>query len=279
MNNYYQPYQQSDLDILLHEPWEVSDNPYMLHAAYALNSLYDLCFGDDDEEEKSPDDIWESKIPQNLMKHLAEDIAADFIDAATNRKPIKIWGKTYSIRKVNAYDKKRLPLIFDFLLQNGEYIITKEGFLNLAGPTHDSLKKYETTCEQAQANREYLRQIIKLAEDDENNGWDKLTDMEIAVYCWALFYNKYQTANWVQFCSEYKDYLYVSEKEIKGCFTEKATLRQSPVGMYTFSRDKVIEWNNVNHQKSVASSIPIQEAEDYWYDVALKKTFKPIDFK
>ena len=278
--NDYRPYNPSEIEILMHEPWEVSDNPYMLHAAYALSSIYDLCSLDDDEDEKMPvDGIWECSIPQNLMKHLADDIAADFNDAASNRKPVKIWGKSYSIRKVNAYDRNRLHLIFNFPLQGDEYLITKEGILNLAGPTMDALKKYETTCDQAQANRTYLRQIIKLAEDDANNGWDKLTDLEIAVYCWAMFYNKYQFNNWKQFSQEYKDYFYVDEKEIQSCFTEKAKLRQGPVGMYTFDRKKVMEWNEANNQKSYAAEIPQQEAEDYWYDVALKKTFKPIDLR
>ncbi len=276
MSNEYKPYDKSDIDTLLKEPWEISDQPFMLHAAYALSSLYDLCAPEDDEE-FTPDDIWGCKIEKRILDRLVLDIAADFNDAASNYKPVKIWDKSYSIRKVNAYDRKRLQLIFKFPLENGEYTITKEGVLDLRGITPQTLQPYEVTKEQAQLNRAYLRQIIMLAEDDEHDGWEKLTDMEIIAYCWALFYNKHQYDNFVHFKQDYKDYLYASEKEILGCLNEKSSLRGGPIGMYAFSHDKIQQWNQAHNQESEAIKIPISDAEDYWYTVALKSTFKPID--
>lgn len=280
--NKYEPYNASDLKTLIKEPWEISDNPFMLHAAYALSCLFDICTSDDEEEDNedfTQKNMWGCTVPQQILDRLVMEIAADFNDAARNHKQIRIWGKSYSIRKVNAYDPKRLHLIFQFPLKDGEYTITEEGVMNLSGTIPDSLKSYEVSCQQAHANRTYLRQIIRLAEDDANNGWDKLTDMEIIVYCWALFYNKYQTDNFLQFKQKYKDYLYVKEPDIISCFNEKASLRQRPVGMYTFSYDKVQEWNETNHQKSVAVQTSPQEADDYWYEKALKSTFKPIDLR
>lgn len=278
MSNKYQPYDVSTIDTLMKEPWEVSDRPFMLHAAYALNCLCDL-FDSEEEENIAPDDIWGRKVPKKILDRLVNDIEADFNDAASNYKPVRIWGKGYSIRKVNAYDHTRLHLIFNFPLSDGEYTITKEGVMNLAGASCDMLKPYEVTKEQAQLNRTYLRQIIMLAEDDANNGWDQLTDMEIVVYCWALFYNKYQYDNFIQFKNEYKDYIYVSEKDMLGCLNERSSLRQMPVGMYAFSHDRVQEWNQAHRQESVADKIPASKAEDYWYDTALKSTFKPIDLR
>lgn len=277
--NKYEPYSASDINVLINEPWEVSDQPFRLHAAFALSSLCDVCTPEiDDDTEFSPDEMWGCRIPKNIIDRLVNEIAADFNDAADHYKPVRIWGKPYSIRKVNAYDHKRLNLIFDFPTDDkGYYIITKEGVLDLSGVTPDALKKYEVTRDKAAANRTYLRQIIKLAEDDAHNGWDKLTDMEIILYCWAMFYNKYQSDNYVLFKQEYKDYLYVKTSDIASCFNEKATLRQSPTGMYSFSAEKVQEWNETNHQKSYASEIPKEEADNYWYDVALTSTFKPID--
>lgn len=278
MNNQYHPYDVSTIDTLMKEPWEVSDRPFMLHAAYALNCLCDL-FDSDEEEDIIPDDIWGRKVSKKILDRLVNDIEADFNDAASNHKPVRIWGKGYSIRKVNAYDHTRLHLIFNFPLSDGEYTITKEGIINLSGASCDILKPYEVTKEQAQMNRTYLRQIIMLAEDDVNNGWDQLTDMEIILYCWGLFYNKYQYDNFIQFKREYKDYIYVTEKDILDCLNERSSLRQTPIGMYAFSHDKVQEWNQANHQESVADKIPASKAEDYWYDIALKGTFKPIDLR
>lgn len=274
--NKYVPYDKSEIDILINEPWEISDRPFMLHAAYALNCLYDL-FTPEEEEEFAPEKIWGCKIGKRMLDRLVMDVKTDFNDAAVNYKPIRIWGKSYSIRKVNSYDHDRLHLIFDFPLNDGEYTITKEGVLNLAGCASEVLRSYEVTKEQAQINRTYLRQVIMLAEDDDNDGWEQLTDMEVVLYCWALFYSKHQVNNFIQFKNEYRDYIEVEEKDILTCLNEKSTLRQSPVGMYAFSYDKVQNWNKAHRQESVAIKIPMSEAEDYWYDVALKKAFKPID--
>ena len=202
--NKYQPYDIGDIDTMLNEPWEISDQPFMLHAAYALNCLYDIVAPEDDEE-FTPNDIWGNKIEKKILDRLVLDIQSDFNDAATNRKPVRIWGKSYTIRKVNAYDHSRLHLIFNFPIEKGEYIITKEGVLNLAGVPNPRIKSYELSKEQAQINRTYLRQIIVLAEDDSQNGWEQLTDMEIIIYCWALFYNKHQFNNWLLFKKEYQD--------------------------------------------------------------------------
>lgn len=275
----FMPYEASDIDILLNEPWEISDSPYRLHAAYALNCLYELCAqdDDDDETEASAETIWGTPIAKKTLDRLVEDIRCDFNDAASNRKPIRIWGKPYSIRKINAYDPKRLDLIFDFALENGEYIITKDKILNLQGAPNPLLKDYTTSQEESRANRIFLRKVIKLAEDDENDGWDKLTDMEIIVYCWAMYYNKHQTDNYIQFTSKYKDYIYVDKSDIIKCLNQKSALREKPTGMYAFSYDKVMDWNRAHNQISVADKIDTQEAEDYWYDVAIKKSFRPID--
>lgn len=277
--NKYEPYLPTDIEVLVKEPWEIADQSYKLFAAYALSELYDLITPDvDDAEEKWPQEkIWGEIVPQKVLDGLVRDIAEDFNDAAHNYKPVNIWGKSYSIRRANSFDPKRLHLIFNFPLSNGFYTITKNGILDLEGKTPDALKQYEVKRDQANANRLYLRQIIKLAEDDARNGWDRLTDMEIAIYCWAMYYNKTQSNNLVEFQEKYKDYLNVSIKDIISCFNEKAALRQSPIGMYSFSAEKVNEWNKAHKQPSDAMKISQQEAEDYWYDVALKKTFKPID--
>ena len=279
MNNNYQPYSTSDIDTLMKEPWEISDQPFMLHAAFALSSLYDICTTDPDDEDEtfSQDDFWGCTVPKNILDRLVLDLETDFNDAASKYKPVKIWGKTYSIRRINSYDRTRLHLIFNFPLEDGEYVIVKEGIMDLRGKVSNELSPYETSKEQAQANRTYLRQIIMLAENDEENGWDQLTDMEIILYCWALFYNKYQFNNFLQFKNEYKDYLYVEDSDILKCLNEKSTLRTHPVGMYAFSRDKVLQWNEANGQTSMAIKIPASEAEDYWYETALKETFNPMD--
>lgn len=66
-------------------------------------------------------------------------------------------------------------------------------------------------------------------------------------------------------------------KELKSCLTDKAIFRERPQGMYTFSAHKVKEWNDIANQKSFASAISKEEADNYWYDTALKNSFRPND--
>lgn len=279
----YAPYNHSELDVILNEPWEVSDQPFKLHAAYALSCLYELVADTGDDDELNPikdrDCIWGMKVGKKMLDLLVADVMCDFNDAADNYKSIRIWGKNYRIRKANSYDHKRLGLIFSFPEADEEYTITREGVMNLCGVVPEALKPYEVSKERAKNNRIYLRQIIMLAEDDKNDGWNKLTDMEVAVYCWALYYNKYQFDNFIQFQKLYKDYLYVSGRDMEKCFNEQASIRHNPNGMYTFSHEKVAEWNKANGQVSEAEKIPPEEAENYWYDTALKSTFRPIDHR
>ena len=275
----YGNYNESELNLLLNEPWEISDRPYMLHASYALSCLFEAVepTGDEDDEPFSKEDMWGCKISQNILDRLVVDITEGFNDAAENGKRVDIWGKAYSVRKSNAYDHKRIGMIFAFPLEDGVYTITKEGVRNLSGPVSEMLQKYEVTLEESRANKLYLRQVIMLAEDDMNNGWDKLTDMEIIMYCWALYYHKHQSENLIEFQRLYKDYMYVKTDEIKSCLTDKALFRERPIGMYTFSEYKVRQWNDEAGQKSYASKISKEDADNYWYDVALKNSFKPAD--
>lgn len=285
MENKYNPYSLSELNTIIREPWEISDQPYKLHAAFAVSCLFELLDPNqdvddfDDYADHDKQNCWGQTIDKKTLDRLVKDITEDFNDAATNRKPIRIWDKSYSIRKINAYDHNRIDKIFNFPLKDGQYEIVPEGIMNLAGPESAGLKSYEVTKEQHQSNKTYLRQIIMLAEDDENNGWDKLTDMELLIYCWALFYNKNQVDNLKQFLEEYKEYVYVTNSDIQDCLNAKSALREKPIGLYAFSSDKTREWNKNHNQVSVAESIPPEKADDYWYSKALTSTFKPIDFK
>lgn len=276
--NDFAPYQEEELKVLLNEPWEISDDPFKLHAAYALSCLYEAVIPDPDEDEELPehDAIFGMTIPQKFLDRVVADAMENFNAAATNYGKIDVWGKSYAIRKRNAYDHTRINQIFKFPLKNGEYQIVKEGVIDLKGCAA-SRSKYEDSIDELKLNKTYLRQIIMLAEDDDNDGYDKLTDMEISVYCWAQYYNKSQSDNFMEFLAKYKDYLYVSEGEMKACWNYHSELRGKPRGMYCFSATKVKQWNQNEGQKSIAETISPEEADNYWYETALKTTFKPID--
>ena len=43
---------ETDIEVLLNNPGEVSDRPYLLFTSYALNAIRNLVITDDDEEDQ-----------------------------------------------------------------------------------------------------------------------------------------------------------------------------------------------------------------------------------
>ena len=48
----YGCYDEIELYQLMNEPWEISDRPYLLHAAYALSCLSEALEDDSDDDDK-----------------------------------------------------------------------------------------------------------------------------------------------------------------------------------------------------------------------------------
>lgn len=274
MNNKYDPYSDSDLYLLLNEPREVSDRPYMLHAAFLLSCLFESLGPEDDYDADTwnQNEMWGQAIPQKVLDSIVKNANEQFVEASKNGLQIDIWGRPFSIRKVNAYDPNRLHQIFNFKTEGDCCTISKTGVMNLQG--YSKIQAEQNTREEYPDNKAYLRKVIMTAEDDENDGWDKLTDIEVTMYLWAIFYRKYEFENEVQFRSLYKEDLYTTESDDRKCWTEHAVLRGKPFGLYTFSAKKVRSWNEEQGQQSIIDSISEEAADDYWYNVATKTTCK-----
>lgn len=273
-NKKYEPYSDYDIHIFFSEPREISDRPYMLHAAFLLNCLFEAYTPDEDEEEEQVklEETWGWKIPQTILSSIVKNANEQFIYASDHGTQVDVWGKGFSIRKVNAYDKTRLGDIFDFPTDGDDYIVTKSGIMNLADNfTTDARKQVK---DEFLDNKSYLRKVIMVAEDDAHDGWDKLTDMEVTMYLWAIFYRKYEVENDLQFRNQFAKDLYTSESDDRQCWNAVAQLNGKPHGLYTFSACKVREWNKAHNQKSVIDETNGKAAEDYWYDVASKTTCK-----
>lgn len=270
----YEPYSDYDIHLFFSEVREISDRPYLLHAAFLLSCLFESYTPDDEGGEENVDleHTWGWKIPQSVLKSIVKNANEEFVYASEHGIQIDIWHKGYSIRKVNAYDKTRLNRIFNFPTDGDDYIVCKDGIMNLAGSP--SLDAYDKTKSEYSDNKAYLRKVIMTAEDDANNGWDKLTDMEITLYLWAIFYRKYEEENELRFREIFKKDLYTNSNDDKQCWNDLAQLNQKPHGLYTFSASKIRKWNELHHQPSVIDDIDEEKANNYWYDVAIKTSCK-----
>ena len=261
-------YSDSELYILENEPCEVSDRPYLLHAAYALSCLYELAVPEDSEEGKP----WGERVPEKIVQRLAKNIADSFNDAAENGGRVDIWGKSYSIRHKNAYDRAKIQGIFNFPVEDGECVITKDGIVKLGGTNaHTSFSENKSELEE---NRTFLRKVVMAASTDD--GWDALTGIEAAVYCWALWHHDTSSDNLTGFMEKYKDWLEVGKDDLVSCLDKSSSVYGTPHGMYAFSAEKCAEWNKRNGQESPLEEITRDEADDWWYANALKGRFKPL---
>lgn len=265
-------YSDIELHELINEPWEFSDKPLMLFTSYALNCLIEAAQPNEDEDAESFN-FWGSAMPENIYDSVINNSIREFCDAAANGGKIDIKNRIYSVRKLNEKNKSLLDKIFSFQKINGGRIMDKSGVLKVSAILckDGADKKTELT-----KNRNFLRAVIMIAEDDKNGGWDKLTDMEIAIYCWALFYHRERKNDLQKFISAYKDYLYVSKKDIISCWIGSARAEGKPSGMYTFDAERTQEWNCKNNQKSIIKNVSENDAYDYWYETAIKGTFKPV---
>lgn len=274
----YTAYDDMELYKLMDNPLELADKPYLLHAAYALSCLSEAVSDDDDECD--PKNIWGKRIPERILSSVVRNAAENFNDAAQNRLRIDVWGRPCSVRKQNKYNPDRLLDIFNFRLDDGEYIIEKSGVMKLGASKQAD---YQSNKDLLSKNKNFLRKVIMLAEDDENDGWEKLTDMEVSVYCWALFIHKLQSDSLQNrrnnvmsvFMEEYKKHLYVTMEDLMSCVCDSQDGRVRPQ-MYLFDCEKVLNWNEKKKQKSVVCDISDEDAENYWYDTALKTTFKRV---
>lgn len=266
MNNSY--YNDIELHQLLNRTWEITDRPYWLYTAYIVSCLYEML--DDIEEDEDPfkESLWGQKIPKKVATIIIENATEDFCCAAANKGKIDVFGKTYTVR-AKSLDADAMVKSFQFA-EDGDLLVINKNIVKL---DKQEFLPYEITKKTFRGNKIFLHQIVKLAEDDENDGWEKLTDMEVVVYCWAKYCTRHHSDNREPFFHQYRQYISMPQKEVVDCLISYNSNNSKIHGMYAFDRTKVMEWNKQNDQESIIDSIEEDEAENYWFDVALKGTF------
>lgn len=263
----YKPYSQADLYQIIHDTRSIADRPYMLYAAYMLSELKDAVEPDEAENGWSVDDIWGCTLPKKTFETIAQDVYEQFVFCLDNDERIDIWGKPYSIRNGRKCDRSRLKDTIDFELEDGQYTISRYGVIDVGNEVFSKDELLD--------NKLFLKRVVMLAEDDEHDGWDKLTDMEVAVYLWALFVRKTQqfqehTDNldrtlYARFRSKYKSDLYTTKEDEIACWNTKSAAEEKPGTIYLFCANKVRKWNMKHNQRSYVGDVDEKAADDYWY--------------
>lgn len=248
----YKPYKDSELHDIIMNPRQIAKDPYRLHAAYMISCLFDLYEPSEEDDEATPfipERSWGWLTDKSLFDKMMKSAQQQFIEACDNGASIDIWGRGYSIRHADKLDKERLNSIFNFPLveQEGEqyYKIVKGGVMNLSDEEEsDPISEFKT-------NKAYLQEVIKTALDDEHDGWNKLTDMEVTMYLWHLFCKKTDCRDYWVFRKAYEKDIYTKESDECDCWNDKAIKTKRHDTQYLFSAKKVQSWNETHHQKSI----------------------------
>lgn len=218
---------------------EICQNPFKLFTAYCISCLADSL---DDGEEFSVDDMWGTEMDKDVLLNVVKYAVEDFESAVKNRIPVKVFGNTYTIRGGNSLPYDKFMEIFDFDESENGLVISKGKIRNFEAQCEDN---YEDRKEELKRSKEYYRKISDAGKTDD--GWDRLTDIEAAWYCWGLFcLQNHDSDNDVsKFHEKYKDSYCLELDDLLKC-TNHGRLD----GIYSFSVKKVTEWNKRNKQES-----------------------------
>lgn len=257
----YRPYKEYELHDIIAEPRRIAKDPYKLHAAFMISCLFDLYEPTEEENDGTkpfkPEWSWGWLADKALFDKLVKNAQQQFAEACDNGLAIDIWGKGYSIRHADKLDRERLKGIFNFPIverEDGQYYeIVQSGIIDLSGTEEaDPISEFKE-------NKAYLQEVIKTALDDEHDGWNKLTDMEVTMYLWHLFCKKTYCRDYWTFRKTYQHDICTTEKDERDCWNDKAIKTKRHDTQYLFSARKVQGWNNRHHQKSIVN--PNQDYE------------------
>lgn len=253
-------YTREELCEIINNTRANSSNPYKLFIAYVLASLSDL----KDDEEQS---LFDMSIDKSIAINIVKDCTLDFKEALKNGCSIEINGKSYTIRNKSKVKSELLDKIFQ--LPSGKMQQLKPEYIF----KQDQYVPYFTEEKQSD-NMLYFQKIVMLS-DSTNDGYDKLTDIEAAVYCWGLFHSKNISSPtgpymYQKFYDKYKDYFDVGFYELTHCVNDG---ERFPYHYWSFSVSKIKKWNKDHNQKSYVNEVDNNKAVDFWYDIALRKRF------
>lgn len=250
----YKPYSEIDLQEILDNTRSVSSDPYKLFVAYVLNAITEYL----ETEDEDTTALWGASLPKSDIENLLKSCIDDFTTAAKQGLRIDIGNQSFTIRGASKINYEKLEHIFGFSSGDTDVYISKDHIYDISQTI--------ASVDEVTDNRIFAIKVWYACEQMPS-GWDEITDMEAAVYCWML-YAKKPNATFSQAAFEkwfeYNEvrYLDVSFSQIQGCLEGGKQFPKSP---FSFSANKVRALNAELHQKSFIDTIDEKLAVNYWY--------------
>lgn len=269
----YQNFHPTKLQDIIDNPQDYSKDNYMLYVSYVIDNLQSLLLSDDEEEQ-----IWGMKIPVKTIRKFLNHCLEDFIECGNSDEPIIIKGHSYSLRKFQSVNLRKLQDTFDFPTEDNMAVISKTGVFNTRYSASSSMEERKESYD---GNRFLFWKVVLAAQTDE--GWDSLSDMEIAVFMWGEMIRKLPFKTIVnskmirQWWEENYEYLAIPLKDIEECLDAEMCETHKLNTFFAFSADKVREWNETHGHSSVADKIGNMEAYDKWTQKLSSKYIRLVE--
>ena len=255
----YPNYPSDTLNELAENPRPHANDPYALLIAYVLSSIKELL----DEEQG----LWGAKIPTEILDRYVDCCYTDFVNAAYEGDTIKINGNGFRIRHIKDFDINKARDIFNFPVEGDYSIIDKNGIVNVGKRVSQT---HQEQSETYKINRFYFWKVVSFAKGTDEQ-WEQLTDMEIAMFCWAMWIKKLPYSTIVnddmiqQWWEREYEYFEIPLEEIKSCMVTELIDSHKLNTYFAFDYYKVKEWNNNHNTKSKVEKLSDMEAYDNWY--------------
>ena len=269
-------YAPSELNEILEHPETVRRDPYKLFTAYVWDGLLEEFMAEDGDEidgyEDSEDmpviNIEGRIIELSFWNRLFTACVNDLIGAASTGGTLQIRGKSYRIPDQD-FPLRKLRAIFAF--KRGKNTNTGEDIIVICKEDIKELTDKAGVQTKLEANREdklFFKKLVYLAEDDDNDGWDKLTDIEVAVYYWGFKLDKFEgdpamTVDITKVLSIIEEESGIDWQTLEACM--KKPIKKAEINVKAqFSAEKIRKWNKKNKQASIVDNIDVAKAEEYW---------------
>lgn len=271
------PIEQHQLTEILRDPNSAKKDPYLLYISYTWNKLKEFKYDEFLDVDDLDDYIMYEELDISMMGINAETLyeimrscAEDIVAAQDNGLVIKIEGKPYRLSRTVKADPDVMMRLFQFkpAPYDSSILIMNPG---LVMTPYDPNAKIKDEASELKESRTYFHKIVWLVENDED-GWDKLTDIEAAAYIWGMKMARYEGRMTKGLMKETIKVINRIKRDI-GRFTLddifdywNADFTDSEVAVESqFSVSKMREWNNENNQKSVVDKVDKDLADDFWY--------------
>ncbi len=272
-----------DAEMCIESPDLICDRTDHIFIFHLWDCIKDLLVHEEEDDNGNIVDVHPDPENQYLFDYQLELAVREAFNAtneAIEDRRLSCWKGTFEVTATSPLTPEEVDDIIGFQEERTEenvfFKISKKRFRDISAGIVKGTRKPEGMC-QADYNAEYLRQIIKLGDDEAR--YQELTTMELFVYNFLIeFYDITDEGHIRDYKPEYIGRARLNQRALGRYFLEHdevklddfMTVLNRPhmdngclsLRISMFSADGIQEWNDMHQEKSVIR-VDFQEAEGH----------------